>query len=359
MTGPRSLRRKDRKKTTVPASAKQLAYIAALVGDYNRIKGNVPGLELRDILSLLSLREAANLRQKEASWVIQHLRLRIEFYRQFPGFPVGPKVPWRMPFAKSVGTVVEPRESLDGPVFRVAVSELADSVVCPFRWKMRREQETDVYSFQAELGDILHHPPVLRALLGGLEFSPWEKRHWWRLVSRERGQPVRMVSRPSPDHWFGDGEAPPLVLYADSPKARVLFSRSLPVYGKPDLIVQRKTKIEVLEEKFRAAPLPKAPFPSDLLQVKAYVWLAWENAATLAPDLAEFEVEGILRYCRLKPSGLQRRDFTVSYTASLAKELQEGLGRMREPEKERMVLPGICAKCAFRGECQGGQPKLL
>ncbi len=378
VAGPLFLRRR-RSGTVPPASPRQLAYIGALVGDYNRLKGDVPGLELGECLSHLSLGEAAGLSQKEASWVIQHLRLRIECYRRFPEVITVRPLSRRVPPAE---TGLSRRDGTSpGLLFPVAVSELADSVVCPFRWKIRREEETGLRSFQAELGNILHCPQVLRILLDGLAFSQREKANWWRLVSRERKKPARAVLWPDAGRWDGEGKEAAPVLYEDSPQAGVLFGRSLPLYGKPDLILQRKAGLAVLEEKFRAAPLPEVPFASDLLQVKAYVWLVGENVGALlggrgtergwgqrgwpmqpgslaSPSQpAGLEVAGILRYCRVKPSGVQRRDFAVAYTDSLVGELKLGLERMGEAAKGRRALPGICAKCVLRRRCRNGRPQ--
>jgi hypothetical protein len=131
----------------------------------------------------------------------------------------------------------------------------------------------------------------------------------------------------------------------------VLLSHTLPFHGKPDLIVGEKAAMVVLEEKFRAAPLPVVPFPADLLQLKAYVYLAWENAGLLADGPVD-SVTGILRYCWLRSSGIQRREFTVRYAASLAEELGGALARMRrEAQGSNRVPAKICARCAERGRC--------
>ncbi|OAN42869.1 CRISPR-associated protein Cas4 [Chloroflexus islandicus] len=120
---------------------------------------------------------------------------------------------------------------------------------------------------------------------------------------------------------------------------RPLFSARLGLTGKPDYILQRGQALIPVEVKpnRRAAQ----PYPSDLIQLAAYLVLIEETTGVAPPY-------GLLRYAD--------ETFQLRYTAAVRDEVVATLAEMRELLDDDDVArnhdeAARCRGCGFRAHC--------
>lgn len=123
-------------------------------------------------------------------------------------------------------------------------------------------------------------------------------------------------------------------------RGRVLQARSLPLRGRPDLLVAQGGAIIPVEVK--TGRTPRAPHPGHVLQLLAYCLLVEEQYAARPPY-------GLLRY--------PEREFRIAYDRRREQELRalvQGIAREKQRAQEQHRShqhPRRCAACGFRARC--------
>jgi CRISPR-associated exonuclease Cas4 len=131
------------------------------------------------------------------------------------------------------------------------------------------------------------------------------------------------------------------VVYEDNPEnpGRLLYSHSLKVMGKPDVLIQQKNMIIPIEVK--TGKTPREPYHTHIMQLVTYCHLVEENYH-IRPTY------GIIRY--------PQQEFTIQYTEALEQELRRVVGEMRVKKGWEEIhrshnLRSKCAACGFREVC--------
>jgi len=126
----------------------------------------------------------------------------------------------------------------------------------------------------------------------------------------------------------------------ESPDA-LLSVRSLPLRGKPDILIDEGHAIIPVE--IKTGRTPATPYPGHVLQVLAYCLLVEEHYRVRPPH-------GIIRY--------PARDVTIPYTAGEEQRLRALVWEMRDAQRAGTEQhrshrqPGRCAACGFRDRCR-------
>lgn len=121
----------------------------------------------------------------------------------------------------------------------------------------------------------------------------------------------------------------------------LLSARSIPLCGKPDILIKEGHAIIPIE--LKTGRTPPAPYPGHVLQVLAYCLLVEEHYRVRPPH-------GIIRY--------PARDVTIPYTAAEERRLRALVWEMRDAKRaggeqhRSHQQPGRCAACGFRDRCR-------
>ncbi len=125
----------------------------------------------------------------------------------------------------------------------------------------------------------------------------------------------------------------------------LLSARSLPLRGKPDILIDEGHAIIPVE--LKTGRTPAAPYPGHVLQVLAYCLLVEEHYRVRPPH-------GIIRY----PAW----DVTIPYTAAEEQRLRALVWEMRDAQRAGAEQhrshrqPGRCAACGFQDRCLEALP---
>ena len=120
----------------------------------------------------------------------------------------------------------------------------------------------------------------------------------------------------------------------------LLSARSIPLRGKPDILIKEGHAIIPVE--LKTGRTPAAPYPGHVLQVLAYCLLVEEHYRVRPPH-------GIIRY--------PARDVTIPYTAAEERRLRALVWEMRDVKRAGREQhrshhqAGRCAACGFRDRC--------
>jgi len=131
-------------------------------------------------------------------------------------------------------------------------------------------------------------------------------------------------------------------VYQDRPEDRVpvLRPRTLPLRGRPDLLIAEGEAIIPVEVK--TGRTPREPYPGHVLQLLAYCLLVEEHHGVRPPH-------GLIRY--------PEREFRIAYDARRERELRALVAtiareKARAAEQHRShAAPPRCAACGFRAHC--------
>ncbi len=132
-------------------------------------------------------------------------------------------------------------------------------------------------------------------------------------------------------------------IYQDTREApgALLSARSLPLRGKPDILIDEGHAIIPVE--IKTGRTPATPYPGHVLQVLAYCLLVEEHYRVRPPH-------GIIRY--------PARDVTIPYTAGEEQRLRALVWEMRDAQRAGAEQhrshrqPGRCIACGFRDRCR-------
>lgn len=132
------------------------------------------------------------------------------------------------------------------------------------------------------------------------------------------------------------------VVYRDLAEQRgtTLRARSLPLQGRPDLLLWHGRVVVPVEVK--TSRTPAQPHESHVLQLLAYCLLVEETYGTRPPH-------GVLRY--------PAREFVVPYTPDAEARLRRLIGEMLAAKRADQERPRShtnqrrCAACGFRDHC--------
>ncbi len=126
----------------------------------------------------------------------------------------------------------------------------------------------------------------------------------------------------------------------ESPGA-LLSARSLPLRGKPDILIDEGHAIIPVE--LKTGRTPATPYPGHVLQVLAYCLLVDEHYHVRP-------THGIIRY--------PTRDVMVPYTAEEERRVRALVREMRDAKRagveqhRRHRQPGRCTACGFHDRCR-------
>lgn len=131
-------------------------------------------------------------------------------------------------------------------------------------------------------------------------------------------------------------------VYQDHAEGRepVLQARSLPLRGRPDLLLRQGDVIIPVEVK--TGRTPRAPYPGHVRQLLAYCLLVEEHHGVRPPY-------GLIRY--------PEREFRIVYDRPREQELRTlvaGIAAEKRQAAEQHRShrqPGRCAACGFRAHC--------
>ena len=149
---------------------------------------------------------------------------------------------------------------------------------------------------------------------------------WWASEWRRRQLGVPRGRAVYLDHGAGRG--------------RVLPARSLPLRGRPDLLVQAGGAIIPVE--LKTGHTPPAPHPGHVLQLLAYCLLVEEHYQVRPPY-------GLIRYPGREfriPYDRGREQQLRAVVQEIALEKRQGHAQHRSHQQPRR-----CAACAFRAHC--------
>jgi CRISPR-associated exonuclease Cas4 len=121
------------------------------------------------------------------------------------------------------------------------------------------------------------------------------------------------------------------------PAQAPIFDRELGLRGRPDYLLRKGRDLVPVEVK--SGKPPRNPYDSHILQLGAYLMLAWSKNGRRPPF-------GILAY--------QGSSFRIPFTISLEKELRSTLNRMRDGSQEfnrSHRSPARCTGCGYRDIC--------
>jgi len=132
-------------------------------------------------------------------------------------------------------------------------------------------------------------------------------------------------------------------IYQDTREApgALLSARSLPLRGKPDILIDEGHAIIPVE--LKTGRTPAIPYPGHVLQVLAYCLLVDEHYHVRP-------THGIIRY--------PARDVMVPYTAAEEQRVRALVWEMRDAQRAGAEQhrshrqPGRCAACGFRARCR-------
>lgn len=132
------------------------------------------------------------------------------------------------------------------------------------------------------------------------------------------------------------------IVYNDlSRPEKPLYSNTLDLVGKPDLVIKRSEVMIPIE--YKSSKTPLKPYRSHVLQLAAYCWLVEENFGAKVPY-------GLLVY--------NGRNFRVDFDDQLRKELMNTVGWMRDilkmsPEEAKKYRnERNCRFCYLREVCK-------
>lgn len=138
------------------------------------------------------------------------------------------------------------------------------------------------------------------------------------------------------------------IIYADTsqwqPLEKSLYSPTFGLTGKPDYIIQKGEQVIPVEVK--STPIQHSPYDSHIYQLAAYCLLIEETFGKRPPY-------GILHY---SPKNQAPQSFEIAFTKQLEEATLNILNEMRSHTRRSDVarsheIPGRCAKCGFRSQC--------
>lgn len=131
-------------------------------------------------------------------------------------------------------------------------------------------------------------------------------------------------------------------VYQDHAAGRepVLQARSLPLRGRPDLLMRQGAVIIPVE--IKTGRTPRAPYPGHVRQLLAYCLLVEEHHGIRPPY-------GLVRY--------PEREFRIVYDQRREQELRTLVGEIAREKRQAAEQhrshqqPRRCAACGFRANC--------
>lgn len=122
------------------------------------------------------------------------------------------------------------------------------------------------------------------------------------------------------------------------PPGRAMFDTSLGLTGRPDYLLRKGRGLIPVEVK--SGSVPSAPYGSHILQLGAYLVLAWSQNGRRPPF-------GVLAY--------DGTAFQIPFTPGLEADVRRSIARMRtslgQPVKRSHHAPERCAGCGFGEIC--------
>jgi CRISPR-associated exonuclease Cas4 len=122
------------------------------------------------------------------------------------------------------------------------------------------------------------------------------------------------------------------------PPGETMFDPELGLSGRPDFLLKKGRNLIPVE--LKSGSTPAAPYDSHVLQVGAYLALAWSQAGRRPPY-------GVLAYAGAA--------FQIPFTAGLERELRTTIARMRtllgKPVDRSHASPERCAGCGYAEIC--------